>query len=66
MDTLKKYSGYIGFGLLLGGMITGAIGWIKHDSTKAAATQGSVFLIVLGVAMIAGGLLTLKLNSGKK
>lgn len=63
---MKKYSGYIGFGLLLGGMIIGAIGWDKYDSTIPARTQGSVLLIVTGVAMILGGVATIKLNSSNK
>lgn len=58
---IKKYSGYIGFGLLLGGMIVGAIGWIKNESTITAHTKGAVFLVILGLAMIAGGLLVIKL-----
>jgi hypothetical protein len=66
MNFYQKYSGYIGFGLLLGGMIVGAIGWDKYDSTLPARTQGSVTLIVVGVAMIIGGLITLKLNSKGK
>lgn len=66
MNWFKKYSGYIGFGLLLGGMTVSAIGWIKNESTIAADTKGAVFMIVLGIAMIIGGLVTLKLNSKGK
>jgi sulfite exporter TauE/SafE len=65
MNWFKKYSGYIGFGLLLSGMILGAIGWIKNESTITADTKGAVFMIILGVTMIIGGLVTLKLNSSK-
>lgn len=42
--------------LFLGGMVIGAIGWDKYDSTLPARTQGSVALIILGIIMILAGL----------
>lgn len=63
---LRKYSGYIGFGGLLFGMIIGAIGWIKNESTIAADTKGAVFLIVVGVALIIVGLIVLAIFGGRK
>lgn len=66
MNFLRKYAGYIGFSSLLGGMIVGAIGWDKYDSTVAARTQGSVLLIIIGVAMIIGGLAVIKANTKKE
>ena len=55
----RKYSGYIGVGSLLLGMIIGAIGWIKNESTIAADTKGAITLIVSGVTMIIGGLVVI-------
>jgi sulfite exporter TauE/SafE len=63
---MRKYSGYIGFGSLLGGMIIGAIGWDKYESTLPWRTQGSVFMIVLGCVMIAFGLFIIKINTKKE
>ena len=66
MEFFRKNSGYIGFGLLLFGMIVGAIGWNRNESTIPARTHGAVFMIVLGVVMIVGGLVTLAANSSKE
>lgn len=66
MNWFRKYSGYIGFGSLLGGMIVGGIGWDKYESTLPWRTQGSVFMIILGIIMIVGGLATIKAFGGKK
>jgi sulfite exporter TauE/SafE len=63
---IKKYSGYIGFGSFLLGMVLGGIGWEKYESTLAWRTQGSVFLIVLGVALIIIGLAVINIYGGKK
>ncbi len=63
---MRKYSGYIGFGSLLAGMIIGGIGWDKYESTLPWRTQGSVFMIIAGVALIIIGLVTLKVNTKKE
>jgi sulfite exporter TauE/SafE len=66
MNFFRKYSGYFGFGFLLLGMIVGAIGWDKYESTLPIRTQGSVLLIILGIAMIIGGLVIIKVNTKKE
>jgi len=66
MKFFKKYSGYIGFGSLLSGMIIGGWGWDKFESTITARTHGSVFMIIVGVALIIIGLLALNLSSQKR
>lgn len=43
---------------LFGGMIIGAWGWDKFESTIPERTNGSVTMIIVGVAMIIAGLLT--------
>lgn len=65
MNFLRKYSGYIAFGLLFGGMIVGGWGWDKYDSTLPARTQGSVAMMILGSAMIIVGLVVMKAFGGK-
>lgn len=47
------------------GMIIAGWGWDKNESTIAARTHGSVFMIVTGCVMIAGGLLGMALIGGK-
>jgi TRAP-type C4-dicarboxylate transport system permease small subunit len=47
------------------GMIIGAWGWDKHESTIAARTVGSVFMMWTGGIMIVGGLLGMLLIGGK-
>jgi TRAP-type C4-dicarboxylate transport system permease small subunit len=47
------------------GMIIGAWGWDKNESTIAARTVGSVPMIVVGCAMIVGGLIGMFTMGGK-
>lgn len=47
------------------GMIIGAWGWDKNESTIPARTVGAVPMIVAGCLMIAGGLLGMFLIGGK-
>jgi hypothetical protein len=55
-----------GFASLLGGMIIGAWGWDKYESTIPARTAGSVTMMVIGVAMIVIGLLIFFIGGNRK
>lgn len=49
-----------------GGMVVGGLGWDKYESTEAARSQGSVIMIVIGVAMILIGLSIFRIKGNKK
>ena len=48
----------------IGGMVLGAWGWDKNESTIPARTHGAVTMIIAGCTMIAGGLLGMYLIGG--
>lgn len=55
-----------GFVSFLGGMILGAWGWDKNESTIPERTHGAVTMIIVGVAMILAGLVTFYVVSNRK
>lgn len=63
---LLKNPVFWGLVLFAGGMIVGAFGWIKEDSTIAADTKGSVFMMVTGGAMIVAGAIIWAVVSKRK
>lgn len=59
MSTEKKSNGPLVISVICFalGMIIGAWGWDKNESTIPARTVGAVPMIVVGCVMIAGGLI---------
>lgn len=56
---------YVALALVLGLVIAGW-GWDKYESTIAARTKGSVFMIVTGLVMFFGALAMLIAGSNRK
>lgn len=55
-----------GFVFFLGGMIVGAIGWDRYDSTLSLRAQGSTAIIVIGIVMIVTGIVIFFTKGNKK
>lgn len=55
-----------GFVSFFGGMVLGAWGWDKSESTIPERTNGSVTMMVVGSAMIVAGLLIFFILGNRK
>lgn len=48
------------------GAVIGVIGYLKFDSTKAAATHGSVTMMVIGGVLVVAGLVGWQIFGNRK